>query len=125
MPLRYTSAQTIFKLLDNFAIKARHGARRYIKSNLILVQGTGPERKVAVEAILSFDVDWMRGQSVGIYPLENATPEEMIKDLEKIIASGEGGLNQDLVTLQTVTRLNAVLVVTRKPNLLREAAVWI
>ena len=91
-------------------------ARADTSNNLILVQGTGPERKVAVEAILSFDVDWMRGQSVGIYPLENASPEEMIKELEKIMADGEGGLNQALVTLQPVARLNAVLVVTRKPN---------
>ena len=29
VPLRYVSAQTVFKLLDSFAVKARHGARRY------------------------------------------------------------------------------------------------
>jgi general secretion pathway protein D len=124
VPLRYTSAQTILKLLDNFAIKPGM-ARADPGRNLILVQGTSPERKVAVDAILNFDVDWMRGQSVGVYPLENAAPEEVIKELEKIMANGEGGLNQTLVTLQPVARLNAVLVVTRKPALLKEAAVWI
>ncbi len=124
VPLRYTSAQTILKLLDNFAIKPGM-ARADAAHNLILVQGTGSERKLAVEAILNFDVDWMRGQSVGIYPLENAGPEEVIKELEQVMASGEGGLNQTLVTLQPVSRLNAVLVVTRKPNLLRQTAAWI
>ena len=124
VPLRYTSAQTILKLLDNFAIKPGM-ARADTAHNLILVQGSSPERKLAVDAILSFDVDWMRGQSVGIYPLENASPEEMIKELEQIMASGEGGLNQALITLQPVSRLNAVLVVTRKPNLLRQTAAWI
>jgi general secretion pathway protein D len=124
VPLRYTSAQTILKLLDNFAIKPSM-ARADTAHNLILVQGTGSERKLAVDAILTFDVDWMRGQSVGIYPLENAAPEEIIKELEQIMASGEGGLNQTLVTLQPVSRLNAVLVVTRKPNLLRQTAAWI
>jgi general secretion pathway protein D len=124
VPLRYTSAQTILKLLDSFAIKPGT-ARADTEHNLILVQGNGPERKAAVETILTFDVDWMRGQSVGIYPLQNATPDEMIKDLNKIMDEGEGGLNQTLVTLQPVARLNAVLVVTRKPILLREAALWI
>ena len=124
VPLRYTSAQTILKLLDSFAIKPGM-ARVDTAHNLILVQGDGPERKAAVDTILTFDVDWMRGQSVGIYPLENATPDEMIKELEKIMEDGEGGLNQTLVTLQPVPRLNAVLVVTRKPVLLREAALWI
>ena len=124
VPLHYTSAQTILKLLDNFAIKPGM-ARADTAHNLILVQGSSSERKLAVDAILTFDVDWMRGQSVGIYPLENASPEEMIKELEQIVASGEGGLNQTLVTLQPVSRLNAVLVVTRKPNLLRQTAAWI
>jgi general secretion pathway protein D len=124
VPLRYTSAQNILKLLDSFAIKAGM-ARADVGHNLILVEGNGPDRKAAVETILSFDVDWMRGQSVGIYPLENAAPEEMIKELDKIMENGDGGLNQTLVTLQPVARLNAVLVVARKPNLLKQAAIWI
>ena len=124
VPLRYSSAQTILKLLDSFALKAGM-AKADTGHNLILVQGTGQERKSAVETILTFDVDWMRGQSVGIYPLENAAPEEMIKELGKIMENGDGGLDQSLVTLQPITRLNAVLVVTRKPKLLRQAALWI
>jgi len=124
VPLRFTAAPTILKLLDSFALKPGM-ARADTGHNLILVQGTGPERRTAVDAILSFDVDWMRGQSVGIYPIENATPEAVIKELEKIMESGEGGMNQNLVTLQPITRLNAVLVVSKKANLLREAAQWI
>ena len=124
VPLRYTAAPTILKLLDSFAIKPGM-ARADTGHNLILVQGSGPERQTAVDAILSFDVDWMRGQSVGIYPIENAAPDAMIKELEKIMQSSEGGLNEGLVTLQPIPRLNAVLVVTKKPNLLHEAALWI
>ncbi len=124
VPLHYTSAQNILKLLDSFAIKAGM-ARADVGHNLILVEGNGPDRKTAVDTILSFDVDWMRGQSVGIYPLENAAPEEMIKELDKIMQNGDGGLNQSLVTLQPIARLNAVLVVARKPNLLKQAAIWI
>ena len=124
VPLRYTSAQTILKLLDSFALKPGT-ARADTGHNLILIQGTGQERQSAVETILTFDVDWMRGQSVGIYPLENAAPEEMIKELGKIVENGEGGMDQNLITLQPITRLNAVLVVTRKPYLLRQTALWI
>lgn len=124
VPLRYTSVQNILKLLDSFAIKPGM-ARADAAHNLILVEGTGPERKNAVDAILSFDVDWMRGQSVGIYPLENAAPEEVIKELGDIMENGTDGLNQGLVTLQPVARLNGVLVVTKKPGLLKAAATWI
>jgi general secretion pathway protein D len=124
VPLRYASAPTILKLLDSFAIKPG-AARVDPPRNLILVQGSSPERRAAMETILSFDVDWMRGQSVGIYPVQSATPEAIIAELEKIMEGGEGGLNQGLVKFQPIARLNAVLVVTRQPNLLRVAATWI
>jgi general secretion pathway protein D len=124
VPLRYTSVQTMLKLLDGFAIKSGM-ARADTAHNLILVQGTGPERKSAVETILNFDADWMRNQSVGIYPVENATPDAVIKEVENIMSSGAGGLNENLVTLQPIMRLNAVLVVSKKPSLLHQAAVWI
>jgi general secretion pathway protein D len=121
VPLKYVSAQTILKLLDSLAIKPNM-ARVEPGRNLIVVQGSGPERRTALETILSFDVDWMRSQSVGIYPLQNASPEAMIAELEKIMESGEGGLNQTLIKFQPIARLNAVLVVTRKANLLRAAS---
>jgi general secretion pathway protein D len=124
VPLHYTSVQTMLKLLDGFAIKSGM-ARADTAHNLILVQGTGPERKSAVDTILNFDADWMRNQSVGIYPVENATPDEVIKELENIMSSGAGGLNENLITLQPIMRLNAVLVVSKKPGLLRQAALWI
>jgi len=74
---------------------------------------------------LSFDVDWMRGQSVGVFPIHNTTPEPVIAELEKILDSGEAGLSQNLVKLQAVSRMNAVLVVARKPELLQAAGAWI
>ncbi|MCC7348099.1 MAG: type II secretion system protein GspD, partial [Variibacter sp.] len=124
IPLQFASAQTILKLLDSFALKAG-AARADTGRNLVIVQGSGPERQAAVDTVLSFDVDWMQGQSVGVYPLRSSAPEAVIAELEKIMESGEGGLNQSLVKLQPVARLNAVLVVTKKASLLRTAATWI
>lgn len=124
VPLYYASASAILKLLDSFALKP--GIARADQSrNLILVQGTSPERRSAVDTILSFDVDWMRGQSVGVYPLKAAVPEAMISELEKVMDSGEGGLNHALIKYQVVARLNAVLVVSKKPQLLQMAGTWI
>ncbi|HZR71939.1 secretin N-terminal domain-containing protein, partial [Bradyrhizobium sp.] len=81
--------------------------------------------RTAVETAESFDVDWMRGQSIGIYPVANSGPEPIIAELEKIVDSGENGLNQNLVKLQPVARLNAIMVVTKKPGLLKNVETWI
>jgi len=124
VPLQHVSVQTITKLLESFA--AKPGSIRADPSkNLLIVVGNGSERRTTVETILSFDEDWMRGQSVGIFPVHSTQPEPLIAELEKILDSGEEGLSQHLVKLQPVSRMNAVLVVARKPELLRAAAKWI
>ena len=124
VPLQYVSAQTVLKLMDSFATKAGM-VRADATRNILLIQGSGAERRTAVDTVLSFDVDWMRGQSVGIYPIANSAPEPIIAELEKIMDSGESGLSQNVVKFQAISRLNAVLVVSRKPALLRTAATWI
>ncbi len=124
VPLRYVSARTVVKLLDSFATKP--GTVRVDPDrNLVLIQGTGAERRSAVETMLSFDTDWMRGQSVGIYPVHNSVPEQVIADLQKIMDSGEGGLSQDLIKFQAIDRMNAVMAVTRRAALLRTVSTWI
>ncbi len=124
VPLRYVSAQALMPLLDSFA--TRSGAVRVDPGrNILLIQGSAAERRAAIDTVLNFDVDWMRGQSVGIYPVRNGAPEPLIAELENLMDSGEGGLSHSLVKFQAISRLNSILVVSRKPDLLRTAATWI
>lgn len=124
VPLQHVSAQTVVKLIDSFATKPGM-VRADASRNLVLIQGSGSERRHAADLVLSFDADWMRGQSVGIFPVQNSNPEPIIAELEKIVDSGEGGVAQNLVKFQTIPRMNAVLAVTRKPELLRRVETWI
>src|SRR5215470_15072109 len=90
VPLRYTSAATVAKTTENFL--ARPGAVRVDQArNLLLVQGTTMERQAALEVIASFDVEWLRYQSVGVYPLKATAPETMIRELERVFDTGEDG----------------------------------
>ena len=124
IPLQYVSGTTLSKLLEGFA--TRPGAIRTDSSGkLLLVVGTGSERQAAVDIVRSFDVDWLQGQSVGMYPVQNSTPEPIAAELEKIMDSGESGLGHGLVKFEPVARLNSILVVASKPELLRTAARWI
>lgn len=124
IPLQHVSAQTLLKLLDSFATRTG-SVRADAGRNLLLVQGTGPERRAAIETALSFDADWMRGQLVGIYPVRNRTPDAMIAELEKVMDAGEGGLSDKVVKFHPSERMNSILVITRKQELLRTASTWI
>lgn len=124
VPLRYVSAQNIFKLLDAFGVKAST-MRPDNSRNTLIVSGSGTDRATAVDTILSFDADWMRGQSVGIFPVHNSAPEPVISEIEKIMDSGEGGMSQNVIKLQPIARLNSILVVSQKPEYLKRAQTWI
>lgn len=124
VPLRYVSAQTVFKLLDAFGVKAST-LRPDNGRNTLIITGSGTDRAAAIDTILSFDADWMKGQSVGIFPVRNSSPEPLISELEKIMDSGEGGLGQNVVKFQPMSRLNAILVVSQKPDYLKRAGTWI
>ena len=124
VPLRYVSAATVAKTAEGFLSRA--GAMRVIPSrNLVLVQGTTAERQSALDLIATFDVEWLRNQSVGVYPLKSTSPETMIVELERIFESSDGGIGQGVVRFQPVSRMNAVMAVTRNPKLLNETTQWV
>jgi general secretion pathway protein D len=124
VPAQFVAPDTLIKLMDGFSGKT--GAVRSDPSgHMLLVVGSGVERQAAVETIRTFDVDWLRGQAVGIYPIHNGSPDAIIAELEKVMDSGDGGLSHDTVKLQAMGGQNAVLVVATRPELLRSAGRWI
>ena len=124
VPLHYTSAATIAKAVENFV--TRPGAVRVDQArNLLLIQGTTSERRDALVVISTFDVEWLRNQSVGIYPLKSTTPETMIRELEKVFDVADGGQGQGVIRFQPVARMNAVMAVTRSEKLLERATQWV
>jgi general secretion pathway protein D len=124
VPLRYVSAATVAKTAEGFLSRA--GALRVIPSrNMVLIQGTTSERQSALDLINTFDVEWLRNQSVGVYPLKSTSPETMITELERIFESSDGGMGQGVVRFQPISRMNAVMVVARSPKLLNETTQWV
>jgi general secretion pathway protein D len=124
VPLRYTSASTVAKTAESFL--SRPGAIRVVPSrNLMLVQGTTAERQAALDMVATFDVEWLQNQSVGVYPLKSTSPETMITELERVFETSEGGLGQGVVRFQPISRMNAVMVVTKNPKLLAQTTQWV
>jgi general secretion pathway protein D len=124
VPLRYTSASTVAKTAESFL--SRPGAIRVVQSrNLLLVQGTTAERQAALDVVATFDVEWLQNQSVGVYPLKSTSPETMIGELERVLETSEGGLGQGVIRFQPISRMNAVMVVTKNPKLLAQTTQWV
>jgi general secretion pathway protein D len=124
VPLRYTSATTVAKTAETML--ARPGAIHVDQGrNLLLIQGTTSEREAAIDVISTFDDEWLRNQSVGVYPLKSTSPETMIQELERVFQAEDGGPGQGVVRFQPIARMNAVMVVTKNPDFLRQTTQWV
>jgi len=124
IPLRYASAAGLAKTAEGFL--SRQGAVRADPTrNLLLVQGTQAERQAVLDMARGFDVEWLRHQSVGIYPLKTTAPDIMVKELERIFETAEGGQGQGLVSFQPINRMNAVMAVARNAKTLERVTQWV
>jgi len=124
VPLRYASAAAIAKAAENF-LTGPGVIKSDATRNVILVRGTAEERRNAVDMISSFDVEWLRNQSVGIYPLKATSPDTMIRELERVFETADGGQGQGLINFQAIARMNAVMAVTRNRKFLDQTTQWI
>jgi general secretion pathway protein D len=124
IPLRYTSADSVAKTVQNFLSKP-NSLRVDRTRNLILVQGSAAERESVVEFLRVFDVEWLRDQSVGIYPLKSTSPDIMIRELDRIFQTEKNEQGNGIINFQPITRMNAVLAVARNRKAIAQASMWI
>lgn len=124
LPLRHVSANTVLPLLENFV--ARTGmVREDPGRNALIFQGTAQERAAAIDAAKSFDQDWLKDQSVGIFPVQNSSASAMMPELSRVLDLGQGGRGNNTLRVQPVERTNSLLVVAKSRVLLQRAATWI
>jgi general secretion pathway protein D len=124
VPLKYISATEMEKLLKPYA---RTGAVVQVDNarNLIVVAGTRAELQNYLRTIEIFDVDWLAGMSVGVFPLQSAQAGKIVTDLDKVF--GEGGKTPlaGMFRFMPLEGQNAVLVITPQARYLTEVQSWI
>jgi len=122
LPLRHITAATAASLVrpvhgpDSVAV-AEGGV------NLLLAVGGSAERQAIAQLVRSVDQDWMAGRSVGLFPLEQATPAAVVSELGTIFAAG--GQDADTLRLLPVERMNAVMAVTGDAARLAQIGDWV
>lgn len=117
--------------------------------NLLLLVGTRTQAEGWLDIVSTFDVDLLKGMSVGVFPLKHASVREIEAALRMMTSGGAatssapagqgtagggaaaaaaGGESTPLfgaVRILPIERINSVLVVTPRPAYLDEARIWI
>jgi general secretion pathway protein D len=124
VPLRYISAVHAQKLLEPF-LPAQAVVRVDIDRNMLLLAGTRHELELLLDTLDLFDVDWLAGMSVGLYPLANVAADVVAEELNTILGDETEGPLAGLIRFIPVKRLNALLVVTPQATYLDKVEAWI
>ena len=123
-PLRYISATEMQKLIKPFA---RQDAVLLAdpSRNLIVMSGTPEELANYSSMVKTFDVDWLRGMSIGVFNLQYAKVDELMPKLDGMF--GEHGDTPLAGTLRfiPIERTNAMVVISTQPQYLQEVGDWI
>jgi general secretion pathway protein D len=78
-----------------------------------------------MKTVAIFDVDWLAGMSVGIYPLRTVDVDSIIGELESIFSGdGEAPL-AGMFRFVPLERLGSIMVITTQADYLRKAEEWI
>ncbi len=128
IPLQYLAATEMQKILEPYLAEGAN-VRIDAKRNLVIASGTAQELATLQETVDLFDVDWLRGMSVGLYPLDYVDPKTMKNELDAIIGAMDseqgGGLLGGLVRTVPIDRLNSLLLISSTQAALREVEIWL
>ncbi|MDD2769513.1 MAG: secretin N-terminal domain-containing protein, partial [Methylococcus sp.] len=124
IPLRYISAAEMQKVLEPI-MPPKSVLRMDENRNLVMVAGTSEELAGVMDAVQIFDVDYMRGMSVALFPVKNADVPTIGEELTKVLGLGGKGAMGNVLRILPIERLNAILAVAPDTQLLHEVQDWI
>jgi len=124
VPLQYISATEMEKILQPYV---REGAIVKVDSfrSMIFLAGTPEELRNYLKTVEIFDVDWLAGMSVGIYPLHTVDVPAVITELEAIFSAGGESPLAGMFRFVPLERLGSVMVITFQEDYLYKAEEWI
>ena len=124
VPLKYISASEMKKVLEPYArpnaIVGTDASR-----NVITLGGTRAELENYLRTVQIFDVDWLSGMSVGVFPIQSGKAEKISADLEKVFGEQSKTPSAGMFRFMPLENANAVLVITPQPRYLDQIQQWL
>jgi general secretion pathway protein D len=124
VPLEFIGALEMAKILEPYV---RPGAMIRVDPgrSMVFLAGTQEELRNYQKTVDIFDVDWLAGMSVGIYPLQTVDVESITSELTTIFGTeGESPL-AGMFRFVPLERLASVMVITPQEAYLEKARTWI
>lgn len=123
VPLRYVTAPDVQRVLDPLVPPGTVIPAAASNASLITLAGTASDVDRAERAIAMFDVNWLRSQSFGLFPLRYSSAASVAEGLNSVI--GKQGPLAGVVRIVPIAHLNAILVVSKNYAHVEEMRTWV
>lgn len=124
VPLRYIGAEEMKKILDPLSAQGSV-IRADSARNLLILAGTSAEVTQMLATVRVFDVDWLAGTSVALFTPSHAEAKPLAEQFRKLFGKDSKSPLAGLVRLLPVKSLNAILVITPRPEYLDRTLEWL
>lgn len=124
VPLEYIGAIEMAHILEPYV---RNGAMVKVDPgrSMIFLAGTQEELRNYQQTVDIFDVDWLAGMSVGIYPLQTVDVASITAELSTIFGMDSQSPLAGMFRFVPLERLASIMVITPQEAYLEKARKWI
>ena len=122
--LKFVGVGDMKRILEPYAVDAATSVKSDDIRNLLILSGTQRELKHLLDIVELFDVDFLSGYSVGLFPMSTDV-KALTGDLDRIFGTAAQSPLAGIVRIIPIERMNGLLVVTTQPRYLEEAKKWI
>src|SRR6056297_2922610 len=123
VPLEYISPEQMQLLLEPYAredaVLSADNAR-----SLLVLAGNRSELQNYMQIVETFDVDWLKGMSVGMFQIQRIEVADLVTELEELLGGEESPLS-GMFRIMPLERLNSIMVITPNEHYLNEVEGWI
>jgi len=124
VPLRYISATEMAKILEPY-VRDNAIVNVDLMRSMIFLAGTREELNNYLQTVEIFDVDWLSGMSVGVFPLKTVDVESITAELTEVFGTEADSPLAGLFRFIPLERLGSILVITPQESYLATAREWI
>jgi general secretion pathway protein D len=122
--LQYIAAREMSKILEPLLPEGSI-LRVDETRNLVMLAGAEGEMRHALETVGVFDMDWLAGMSVGLFTLKSVDVKSILPELELLFGDKSKSPFAGMLRIIPIERMNAVFVVSPRPQYLEQAKVWV
>jgi general secretion pathway protein D len=123
IPLRYIAAKEMKKILE--PVVPAESLLVDEARNLITLSGTSSEVADVMDLVETFDVNWLKGMSVGLVRASYTDIGSIVEEVRAIIGDESEGPLAGMVRIVPIERLNSALIISAQPRYLDEIRRWI